>query len=65
MSKLIIPKKPLKNTTINRTIRFEGDIFDALEELSQTSGMTFNRLVNTCLRYAIENIEREEEAITK
>ena len=60
MGKLIIPKIPQKGTTINRTIRFDGDIYDALTALAESSGMTFNRLVNVCLRYAIENTEREE-----
>jgi len=61
MGKLILPKVPQKGTTINRTIRFEGDIYDALSALAESSGMTFNRLVNVCLRYAIENAEQEEK----
>ncbi|MCL2798339.1 MAG: hypothetical protein FWD58_09860 [Firmicutes bacterium] len=59
-NKLILPKYPQKGTTINRTIRFDGDVYDELSALVETSGMSFNKLVNVCLRYAIENAEQEE-----
>jgi len=65
MNKLILPKFPSKGTTVNRTIRFDGDIYDALSSLAETSGMTFNKLVNVCLRYAIENTEQEETKSVK
>jgi len=57
MRRLILPKGVKNETAINRTIRFDGDLFDALTELTEDTGLTFNRLVNICLRFAIENTE--------
>ena len=57
MKKLVIKKDVEKISSINRTIRFKPEHFDKLMELSETTGVSFNKVVNQCLDFAIENLE--------
>lgn len=54
---LVIKKDTEKIASINRTIRIKPECFDRLMELSEKNGISFNKVVNQCLEYALENIE--------
>ena len=57
MSKLIIKNEIEKISSINRTIRIKPDCFEKLMELSEKHGISFNKVVNQCLEYALDNLE--------
>ena len=59
MKKLVIKKESEKISSINRTIRFKPEHFDKLMELSEKTGVSFNKIVNQCLDFAIENLSEE------
>lgn len=67
MSKFIIPNIEEENT-ITKTIRIRRNIAKKLEELAIENNITFNRLVNECIDYALQNMEEDtnkEPATTK
>lgn len=57
MEKFIIKKETEKISSINRTIRMKPELFEKLTELSEASGVSFNKLINQCMEYAIRNLE--------
>lgn len=57
MGKLVIKSETEKISSINRTIRIKPECFDKLMSLSEKHGISFNKVVNQCLEYALENIE--------
>ena len=57
MEKLKIKKETQKISSINRTIRIKPECFDKLMELSEKNGISFNKVVNQCLEYALENLD--------
>ena len=57
MGKLIIKTENEKISSINRTIRIKPDCFEKLMELSEKYGISFNKVVNQCLEYALDNLE--------
>ncbi len=57
MGKLVIKNDTEKISSINRTIRIKPDCFEKLMELSEKHGISFNKVVNQCLEYALENLE--------
>ncbi len=46
-----------KNQSINRTIRIRSESFDKLMELSEKTGLSFNKIINQCIDYALDNLE--------
>jgi predicted HicB family RNase H-like nuclease len=57
MGKLVIKSETEKISSINRTIRIKPECFDKLMELAEKHNISFNKVVNQCLEYALENIE--------
>ena len=57
MGKLVIKNDTEKISSINRTIRIKPDCFERRMELSEKHGISFNKVVNQCLEYALENLE--------
>ena len=57
MGKLIIKNESEKISSINRTIRIKPDCFEKLMSLSEKHGISFNKVVNQCLEYALENLD--------
>lgn len=49
-----------KNTSVSRTIRMKSSTFDAIEELNRKTGVSFNRIVNQCIEYALANYSEED-----
>lgn len=57
MGKLVIKSDDEKISSINRTIRIKPECFDRLTELAEKHNISFNKVVNQCLEYALENVE--------
>ena len=49
------------NANVPRTIRFTEELFDELNELVEKKGISFNKLVLQCCRYALDHLQEEEE----
>lgn len=48
-----------KLSTVSRTIRMKAEIFDRVNELNLKTGVSFNKIVNQCIEYALENYEKK------
>lgn len=57
MDKFVINTKNEKPVSINRTIRLKPDYFNSLMTISKLNGISFNKLVNQCIEYALDNYE--------
>ena len=57
MDKFKIDKKVEKISSINRTIRTKPEVFDKITILSESTGVSFNKIVNKCLEYALNNMD--------
>ena len=57
MDKFKIKNDNEKNASINRTIRINVKVFDKIMYLSEKNNISFNKVVNQCLEYAIENLD--------
>ena len=57
MHKFIIPNIEEENT-ITKTIRIRRSTANKLENLA-INNITFNRLVNECINYALQNMEED------
>ena len=60
MDKFRIPGKGKDSDSINRTIRFRGQIYDKLMEIVEKRKIPFNYLVNEALSFALERLEEEK-----
>ncbi|MDR1092818.1 MAG: hypothetical protein LBL66_01555 [Clostridiales bacterium] len=60
MSGFVIQTNKTKDDSVIRTIRIKGDTDDKLVELSEQHKITFNKLVNQCIEYALENLTEKE-----
>ena len=57
MKKFAVDKEDKKLQTVNRTIRIKADYFDKITRLSEETGVSFNKIINQCIAYALENME--------
>ena len=48
-----------KISSISRTIRMKAATFDKINELNRKTGVSFNKIVNQCIEYALENMVDE------
>lgn len=62
MKKFKVNKDPEKISSINRTIRLKPENFEKLTLLSEESGVSFNKIVNQCIEFALENLEDESKS---
>ncbi len=44
-------------STISRTIRMKETTFDRINELNRKTGVSFNKIVNQCIEYALAHYE--------
>lgn len=58
MHKFIIPNIEEENI-ITKTIRIRRNTANRLEQLAVDNNITFNRLVNECIDYALQNMEED------
>jgi len=56
MEKFEISKEESKQKTVNRTVRLKGETYDKLFELSEETGVSFNKIVNQALEYALKQM---------
>lgn len=54
-----------QNANIPRTIRFPEDLFNDYNKLSQDTGVSFNSLVLSAMRYAYKNLQIEDNSKSK
>ena len=59
MDKFEINKEDGKISSINRTIRMKPEHFDRITELSEKTGVSFNKIVIQCIEYALENLRED------
>ncbi len=57
MGKFVIKKETEKISSINRTIRMKPEHFEKIMEISEKNNISFNKVVNQCIEYALENLE--------
>ena len=57
MTKFLINLEDSKSPTINRTIRIKAEMYDKLIDLSERTGVTFNKLINQCINFALSNLD--------
>ena len=50
-----------KMSSVSRTIRLKAETFDRINELNLKTGVSFNKIVNQCIEYALDNMEEEKE----
>jgi len=60
IKKFKIDKKDSKIQSINRTIRIKADHFEKIMLISEKTGVSFNKIINQCITYALENMEDNE-----
>ena len=59
MAKFKVPENP---PTVNKTIRFPGDVVEAVEEQIRGKDCTFSAFVIAAVRAALEDLEEETVA---
>ena len=58
--KLIKKKKRYKGDSMVVTTRLPNDLVGELDKVAESSGRTRNEIIQTCLEYAISNLEIED-----
>lgn len=56
MAKFKIDKEKLNAKSINRTIRIKPEVYDQLSEISKNTGVSFNKVINECIEYALSHM---------
>ena len=56
MTKFKIDKNKISSKTINRTIRIKESTYNKLMELSNGNEISFNKVVNECIEYALSHM---------
>lgn len=59
MEKFVIDKTDRKMSSISRTIRMKEETFDRINELNRQTGVSFNKIVNQCIEYALAHYDDE------
>ena len=49
-----------KISSVSRTIRMKAETFDRINELKLKTGVSFNKIGNQCIEYALENYTSSE-----
>ena len=62
MNKLKIPQN---HSGISKTLRLPEDLVDEIQILANMKNLSFNRVVTSLLKFAIENIDDEDKALLK
>ena len=60
MDYFCINQKNERISSINRTIRMKPELFERITELSERTGVSFNKIVNQCIAYALEHYQEPE-----
>lgn len=60
-----LDKANKQGANIPRTIRFPEDLFNDYNKLAEDTGVSFNSLVLTAMRYAYDHLEIEDNSKSK
>ena len=60
MEKLKISNASKNTDTLTRTIRMSGSSYDAIAELAERNGISFNNVVNQIIEYGLSNLADED-----
>lgn len=60
MDKFKLDVSDHKISSISRTIRMKEETFDRINEINRKTGISFNKIVNQCIEYALERYEDTE-----
>lgn len=61
MASFKIDTNEQKISSISRTIRLKAETFDKINELNLKTGVSFNKIVNQCIEYALANMEEDKK----
>lgn len=50
--------KKFKNSNVQTSVRFPEEIHDQLKELAKKNDMSFNNVVVSCVKYALNDIKK-------
>lgn len=56
MAKFKINKDKLNSKSINRSVRFDSEMYEKLNKLSIENGVSFNKVVKECIAYALSHM---------
>ena len=59
MDSFIIDTSDLKISSISRTIRMKVEVFDRINEINRKTGVSFNKIVNQCIEYALAHYDEQ------
>ena len=62
MGDFVIDKTDHKMSSISRTIRMKEETFDRINEINRQTGVSFNKIVNQCIEYALAHYDGEEQS---
>ncbi len=60
MQPFSVNKEEEKLSSVSRTIRLKAETFDKISELNLKTGVSFNKIVNQCIEYALQNMNEDE-----
>lgn len=60
MDKFKIDTAERKINSISRTIRLKAETFDRINEINRQTGVSFNKIVNQCIEFALEHYEEND-----
>ena len=58
--RLVITPKKFRGETSIVSVRLPNDLIRNLDEVSETTGRTRNEIIQTCLEFALENLEENK-----
>ncbi len=57
MENFVIDTSDRKMSSISRTIRMKEETFDRINEINRQTGVSFNKIVNQCIEYALAHYD--------
>ena len=61
MEKFVIDTTDRKMSSISRTIRMKEETFDRINEINRQTGVSFNKIVNQCIEYALAHYDEASD----
>lgn len=61
MENFVIDTSERKISSISRTIRIKEETFDRINEINRKTGVSFNKIVNQCIEYALAHYEEQNK----
>jgi predicted HicB family RNase H-like nuclease len=61
MENFVIDTSDRKMSSVSRTIRMKEETFDRINEINRQTGVSFNKIVNQCIEYALAHYDEGEQ----